>query len=126
MRCHVSAPPPNALSSRIAISGEMPRRSLTNSDKALRETPSAFAPSVTLNPRGSRHSCWTIRPGCGGFFIGMVSFLLVVVDQMHVHGVGSVKAPDHPPVGADGDRPVTSNVTNDGTLRRSREDGKME
>ena len=34
-------------------------------------TRQAPSPSVTLNPSGSRHSCRTIRPGCGGFFIGM-------------------------------------------------------
>jgi hypothetical protein len=40
----------------------MPRRSLSNSDKALRDTPSAFAPSVTLNPSGSMHSCPASAP----------------------------------------------------------------
>jgi hypothetical protein len=31
----------------------MPRCPFTSSDRALRETPSAFALSVTLNPKGS-------------------------------------------------------------------------
>lgn len=54
-----------------------------------RETLSAFAASVTLSPVASRHSCRTARPGCGGFFIGMVSLL---VDEVHVHDVRTLKA----------------------------------
>ena len=35
--------------------------SFSNSDKALRDTPSAFAPSVTVNPRGRRMSGMDLR-----------------------------------------------------------------
>src|SRR5712692_3366584 len=37
-----------------------------------RVTPSASAPSVTDRPKGSRHAVRILRPGWGGFFIGMV------------------------------------------------------
>src|SRR3546814_4437965 len=67
----VSAPPPNALSSRMAISGEIPAWPFTRSESCLRLTPSCLAASVTLSPKGSRQSCLTDRPGCGGFFMGI-------------------------------------------------------
>lgn len=50
-----------ASDSRIAISGEIPRRPLSRSESVLRETASPFAASVTVRPRGSRH--W--RPAAG-------------------------------------------------------------
>jgi hypothetical protein len=67
---------PKALARRKAISGEMPDLPLSSPDKALRVTPSPWAAAVTVNPRGSIHSCRTILPGCGGFFIntGVTSF----------------------------------------------------
>src|SRR5512133_1724121 len=46
MPAHASVVLPKGFASRIAISGETPRRSLMSSDRALRETSSAFAPSV--------------------------------------------------------------------------------
>lgn len=53
---------PNALASRIAISGDTPRRSFTNSDKALRDTPSAFAPSDlgTIGPVQRREDVFNL------------------------------------------------------------------
>src|SRR5208282_2920873 len=49
------------------------------------------APAVTDNPKGSRQSCRTMRPGCTGFFIGMVCFpfSLMVIDHFDVKGVQS-------------------------------------
>jgi hypothetical protein len=41
----------------LAEFGPMPRRSFNNSERVLRDTPSAFAASVTVSPSGSRHSC---------------------------------------------------------------------
>jgi hypothetical protein len=35
-----------------------------------------LAPEVTLNPSDRRHSSRTMRPGCGGFFIGMMASLI--------------------------------------------------
>ena len=49
-------PSANALSRRIAISGEMPERAFTSSESCLRLTPGFLAASVTLNPDGSRQS----------------------------------------------------------------------
>jgi hypothetical protein len=42
--------------------------------RVCRVTPSTFAPSVTDNPKGSRHAVLMLRPGCGWFFIGMVGY----------------------------------------------------
>lgn len=63
---------PNALERRLAISAEMPRCPFTSSDRALRETPSAFALSVTLNPKGSVQG--TPAGQCGLDAGGMVQF----------------------------------------------------
>ena len=68
-RYHVVAPPPNALSSRMAISGEIPAWPFTNLDSRLRLTPSTRAPSAMLSPSGAKQSWRTDKPGCGGFFI---------------------------------------------------------
>src|ERR1017187_10427593 len=72
MRNHVSGVLPNALVSRIAISGLIPDLPLTTLLSACRVTPKTFAPAVTDRPKGSRQSCRTMRPGCTGFFIGRV------------------------------------------------------
>src|SRR3546814_12105779 len=55
----------------MAISGEIPAWPFTRSESCLRLTPSCLAASVTLSPKGSRQSCLTDRPGCGGFFMGI-------------------------------------------------------
>src|SRR3546814_4111387 len=41
------------------------------SEICLRLTPSCLTASVTLSPKGSRQSCLSDRPGCGGFFMGI-------------------------------------------------------
>ena len=53
MRCHVSAPPPKALSSLIAISGEIPAWQFTRPERCLRLTFRIFAASVTDKPKGA-------------------------------------------------------------------------
>ena len=57
MRSHVSAVLPNALVSRIAISGLMLDLPLTTLLSACRVTPRTLAPAVTDSPKGSRQSC---------------------------------------------------------------------
>ena len=51
----LSALPPKTFESRTAISGEMPRFSLTSSDKVVRVTPNAAAASLMVKPNGSMH-----------------------------------------------------------------------
>src|ERR1700675_1390896 len=77
-----------------------------------RVTPRTSAPAVTDRPKGSRHAVRILRPGCGGFFIGMVFcslFIayLVVVGQFNVKRVRSFKAEDNTPVRPHSDRPKT-------------------
>jgi hypothetical protein len=57
---------PNACSSRIAISGEIPAWPLSSAGNPLGVTPRPFAASVTDRPSGSRHSSLMTSPGCGG------------------------------------------------------------
>ena len=54
MPSHVSGVEPNALDKRIAMSTEIPERSLTNSDRVCRVTPSPCAARVTVNPIGAK------------------------------------------------------------------------
>ena len=54
-RYHVSAPPPNALSKRIAISWDIPEQQLMISENCLRLTPSLLATSVKMSPRSLSH-----------------------------------------------------------------------
>src|SRR5271166_3535287 len=72
-----------------------------------RLTPRTSAPSVTDRPKGSRQSFLTMRPGCAGFFIGMVSPCsgLVVVDQLNVKSIGPVEAKNDTPIRPHRDRP---------------------
>src|SRR5580704_12265685 len=109
MRNHVSAVLPNAFDSRIAISGLMPDLPLTTLFSVCRVTPRTSAPSVMDRPRGSRQAFRMLRPGCGGFFIGMV-LLLVIVDQFYVKCIPALKAEDDPPVRPDGHRPELPQV----------------
>src|SRR5208337_5302647 len=103
MRSHVSAVLPKALASRIAISGLIAALPFTTLLRACRVTPRTFAPSVTDNPKGSRQAVRMLRPGWGGFFMGMVSFLprlvLVVINQFKVKRIDPLKAENDAPVG---------------------------
>jgi len=69
----LAALPPKTCESLTAISGEMPRFSLTSSESVVRVTPYAAAARVMVNPKGSMHWHSTTPPGWGGFFIGMAS-----------------------------------------------------
>ena len=48
-------------------------------DNAFRLTPSDRAASVTVKFRGSRHSCLSTSPGCGGSCIFMVTSMVILV-----------------------------------------------
>jgi hypothetical protein len=60
--------------------------------------PKTLAASVTLKLKGSRQASLMEWPGCGGFFIGMVSSPLVVVHQINVERVTVNEAENNPPV----------------------------
>src|SRR5450759_3158674 len=63
----------------------MPARPLRMLDSAFRLTPSDRAASVTVKFRGSRHSCLSTSPGCGGLCIFMVtSMVIFIVDAIYV------------------------------------------
>ncbi|MDE0435153.1 MAG: hypothetical protein OXH92_14215 [Bryobacterales bacterium] len=64
-RYHVSAPPPNALSKRIAISWDIPEQQLMISENCFRLTPSLLTASVKMSPRGSGQSRRPDRLGWG-------------------------------------------------------------
>src|ERR1039458_4158740 len=64
---------------RTAIAGLMPARPLRMPDSAFRLTPSDRAASVTVKCKGSRHSCLSTSPGCGGLCIFMVTSMVVLV-----------------------------------------------
>src|SRR5271154_2988476 len=101
MRIHMSGVAPKALERRMAMSPETPAWPLMRRERVVRLTPSAFAPSVTDRPNGSRQLSRTDRPGCGGFFIGIgVSpSILVIVDQIDSVGVAIRQAKNDSPVG---------------------------
>src|ERR1035438_2394757 len=107
----VAALPPKTLERRTAISGEIPRFSLTNSDRVVRVTPRAAAACVMVKPSGSMHWRSTKPPGCGGFFIGIVKTPSVVVDVVDIHGVTFREAENHAPVGANRYRPKAFEIT---------------
>src|SRR5262245_60603571 len=89
----------------------MPALPLTKLFSAWRVTPSTFAPSVTVSPSGSRQSCRTVRPGCGGLCIGMVISPSVIIDIINVDCVTMfIEAENNPPIGADGDAPKPGQV----------------
>src|SRR3546814_6986660 len=91
----VSAPPPNALSSRMAISGEIPAWPFTRSESCLRLTPSCLAASVTLSPKGSRQSCLTDRPGCGGFFMGIALSAPLLAQEFETFEETAARSAEH-------------------------------
>ena len=88
----VSGVEPNAFDRRIAISMEMPVRSLMSSESAWRVTPKPLAARVTESPRGSRHCLFTIPPGCGGFCMTISNFLNDSPRNQH-------RQPTHPQIG---------------------------
>src|SRR5262245_20005000 len=89
----------------------MPALPFTRLFNAWRVTPSTLAPSVTVSPNGSRQSCRTVRPGCGGLCIGMVTSPSVIIDIINVGRVAMfIEAKDDPPVCANGDAPKPGQV----------------
>src|ERR1700733_2127661 len=95
IRSQVSGVLPNAFESRIAISGLMPDLPLITLVRVCRETPRAFAPSVTDKPKGSRHAFFMLRPGWGGLFIGIVACSCSSGSQLFQHqNVGALEAKD--------------------------------
>jgi hypothetical protein len=100
IRSHVSGVLPKAFPSLIAMFGLIPDLPLTTLFSACRVTPRTLAPSVTDSPNGSRQSCRTIRPGCTGFFIGMMCspFSSVIIDQFNLKRVVPLETEDDAPV----------------------------
>jgi hypothetical protein len=56
---------------RSAISPDKPALPFSKLDNVGRETPSAVAAAVTVNPAGSTISVRIKFPGWGGFFMGI-------------------------------------------------------
>src|SRR5580700_7188238 len=110
MRSHVSGVLPNALESRIAISGLMPDLPLITLLSACRVTPRTFAPAVTESPRGSRQALRMLRPGCGKFFMGIGFSPLVIVDQSNIKCVAIFETKDNSPIPAHGHRPKACKI----------------
>src|SRR3989442_4966625 len=95
------------MESRTAISGLIPVRPFNRLESVLRLTPRAWAASVTLKPRGSRHNVRKISPGWGGLCINMTAPLMrvLIVDGLCVL---TTKNKGYAPVPADfhGPRPL--------------------
>src|SRR5450759_3568646 len=72
-------------------------------DRAFRLTPSDRAASVTVNVRGSSHSCLSTSPGCGGLCIFIVASMVVLV--VYAIDVLTGTSERDTPVGADLHRP---------------------
>jgi hypothetical protein len=98
------------LDNLTAISGEIPRFPFTSSDKVVRVTPSAAAASVMVKLKGSMHWRSTKPPGWGGFFIGMVQFLSVVIEIINIQRITVSKAKDYSPVCANRRGPKSSEL----------------
>src|SRR5580704_14213277 len=81
--------------------------------RAWRETPRILAPSEIDSPRGSRHALRILRPGCGGFFIGMVfsPSRLVIIDQFNIKSVFSLETENDAPVCPHRHRPEAAEST---------------
>jgi len=116
----------------MAITGLMPDFPWMTLLSVWRVTPRILAPSVMDNANGSRHALRTIRPGCAGFFIGMVVAVLVVVNQFNVKRIRAIKTENNAPVRPHRNRPKTLQVAfqrvkpipgNVEGLRRGRGDG---
>lgn len=64
----LSALPPNALETLIAISGDIPKRPSMRAERVFLDTPSPSAASVMVNPNGSIQRFFNALPGCGGLW----------------------------------------------------------
>ena len=75
-------------------------------ERVWRATPKTSAAWVTFSPRGSRQFSLMLRPGWGGFFIGMVTpSSSVVIDEVDVVHVATFKPEGDPPVSGDRNAP---------------------
>ena len=84
---HVSAPPPNALSKRIAISWDIPEQQLMISENCLRLTPSLLANSVKMSPdlHFSPHDCRSTRKKA------VIRVSCLVIRETHWRRTGSLQ-----------------------------------
>jgi len=74
-----------AIDNQTTISGLMPERPFKMLDRVLRLTPSAWAASVMLRPRGSRQGSRKTSPGWGGLYIFMLdSVVALIVNILNV------------------------------------------
>lgn len=80
--------------------GETPARPLTTRESVFRVTPSREAASETVQPSASIASRM-ISPGCAGSYIALTvsPSSSVIVDQVHVNGLGAVESEHDSPVG---------------------------
>lgn len=102
-QCPASLQPSRSRAS--ANRGETPARRLTTRESVFRVTPSRAAASETVQPSASIASRM-ISPGCAGSYIALTALpSSVVVDQVHVDGLGAVKSEHDSPVGRDPDTP---------------------
>lgn len=91
--------------------GETPARRLTTRESVFRVTPSREAASETVQPSASIASRM-ISPGCAGSYIALTALpSSVVVDQVHVNGLGAVKPEHDSPVGRYPDTPEVAPVS---------------
>jgi len=97
------------MDNRTAISGLIPDRPFRMLDRVLRLTPSAWAASVTLRPKGPRQSTRRISPGWGGLCIFMVESVVVFI--INILNVEARKLECHTPAPAYPDSPNALPVT---------------
>ena len=91
--------------------GETPARRLTTRESVFRVTPSRAAASETVQPSASIASRM-ISPGCAGSYIALTVLpSSVVVDQVHVNGLGSVESEHDSPVRRYPDTPEVASVS---------------
>src|SRR5216683_6242919 len=83
MRRRWSMSGPNAFSMRRAISGVSAALPCSRSESVARRTFKISAAFETLRPSASIISVLIKSPGCGGFFMG-ISSSLVIIDQVNV------------------------------------------
>nr|AAW31813.1 Orf407 [Dichelobacter nodosus] len=88
----------NAFSNFTATSGLIARFPLIISDNAERGISSFSAVSVTLRPKGSKYIILSINPGCGGFFIFVISRSLVIIHIINNISIAIFKFEDNTPI----------------------------